>query len=92
MGSFWGAFWAPKSAQNREDVWEFSIWFAILLFDGPKMAAKTVPRGPKSGPRPSQVVVLGRFGVVFDRFGVLLGSFGVVLGVDSLIRFIDPIR
>ena len=76
--------------------------FAILRFVGPKMAAKTVPRGSKSPqeqPKTPQMVVLGRFGVVLGSFG---GRFGVVLGVvlgrfgvrlvDSIHRFDSMMR
>ena len=59
----WDPFWEPKSTQNPKGVWEKSVLFSILWSVGPKMAAKTVPRGskspqerPKTPPRPSQEV------------------------------------
>ena len=79
------------------------ILFSILRFDGPKMAAKTVPRGLLGG---SWAVLgpswgglgplLGAFGLYLGGLGARFGSFGARLGVfwgfDSLIRSIASIQ
>ena len=81
---------APKSTQNqnRDDVWQFSILISILLFDGPKMAAKTVPRGPKSPQERPKTPLSGRFGSFGGRLGSFGGRLGVVFGCFG-VRFVD---
>ena len=63
LGSFGGAFGAPKSTRNLSTDLGWTVWFSILRFDGPKM-----------GPRPSQEGSWGDLGPSWGDFGPLLGA------------------
>ena len=53
-----------------------ATWFSILLFAGPKMAAKTVPRGLRGG----SWAVLGGLGPLLGALGPSLEGLGALLG------------
>ena len=82
-GSSWGRFGGRFGSQNRpQKMTEIYLgrsgatWFSILLFAGPKMAAKTVPRGLRGG---SWAVLGGSwaaFGGSWALFGRSWGAFG----------------